>query len=368
MSDKQKLVYIMHEIALGGAEAALLSALPKLNYYFDLRVYVLEGADRTLLNGVDVSIQEKLRIQGVSVYLLPFYLPKLCISIRRFKPDVIISSLWKSAVVATVYKLFDRRPSYFILLHSSNFFHWADRFFSKIGMRTSDAVFVDSDATAALAAGILGRSAGIKVLSYLTTPTPSDQHKRDFTGRKNFFFVGRLNPIKQVPLAVRAIAWLRKNGVDATLRIFGRDDGDQRTVEKAINFYGLEGVISVEGEIGQEKKRHLYATCDYYIQLSAQEGMAMSVAEAMQQGIVCFVTPVGGIAQYAVDGCSAVFAETADEQSWERSLRKLLEVLGDRQQCEAISNEAHQVFKNMPVFADSLVTAINNHQKQLNVD
>ncbi|WP_379024622.1 glycosyltransferase family 4 protein [Parapedobacter deserti] len=359
------MVYIIHGIAIGGAETALVTALPDLDKYFDLRVYVLGGGqEHQLLQSLDAPLRDKMRFCNIPVYALPFYLPVLYMRMRKFNPDIVISSLWRSAIVGSFYRVFNRQSNYFMLLHSDNFFHWADRIFSKLGLRLSDAVFVDSHATASLAKRVLGDTAAINVLSYLTTISPSDIKGRDFTGPKHFFFIGRLHAIKRVPLAVKAIAWLRKNGVDATLRIYGRDDGDQSAVEEAIDACGLRGYVSIEGEIGFTEKWKLYGCHHYYMQLSAQEGMAMSVAEAMQQGMVCFVTPVGGVAQYAVDGHSAVFADTGDSQAWDRSLRNLLAVLRDRVKCEAISSNAYQTFKGAPVFSDSLIAAINLYIKK----
>jgi Glycosyltransferase len=354
----------MHEIAMGGAEMALLSALPMLDARFDLRVYVLEDADPKLVDRLDASVRAKLSIWKIPIYLLPFYLPGLLAHIRRFAPDIVISSLWKSAIIAALYKRFNKQTYYFILLHSSNFFHWFDRVFTRIGVQISDAVFADSNASASLATRITGKADHVYVLSYLTETNVAHHHGREFSGPKTFLFIGRIHPVKRVPLAIAAIAWLRDKGVDATLHIYGRDDGDLNAVKAAIAAYRVEEFVSLRGEIAYEAKRQLYASCNYYIQLSAQEGMAMSVAEAMQQGMLCFVTPVGGIMQYATDGHSAIFAYPEDAISWESSLNKLLEVLEDPMKCVRISEAAYETFRDSATFADSLAAAINGELKQ----
>src|SRR5690606_7681913 len=110
-------------------------------------------------------------------------------------------------------------------------------------------------------------------------------------------------------------------------------------------------------------KQAIFRSFPFYIQLSAQEGMAMSVAEAMQNGLVCVVTAVGEIGNYAKDGVSAVLLDPTTAESWEESLDKLLNVLKSEVMCRFISNSAYQVFKGAPVFSDSLVAAINQFTK-----
>jgi glycosyltransferase involved in cell wall biosynthesis len=51
----------------------------------------------------------------------------------------------------------------------------------------------------------------------------------------------------------------------------------------------------------------------FYLQTSLQEGMAMSVVEAMQLGLVPVVTPVGQIATYCRDGENSILVGDDDD-------------------------------------------------------
>lgn len=363
MGKKRKLVYIIHglDVGIGGAELACLSALQSLHKRFDLRVYVLGGRSKVLLDGLDEDIIRRMKCYRFSSYTMLFSLPFLYGSLYAFKPDIIISSLWRSSVVGWLYKCLHPSVTYFLLMHSSEYFHWADRFFTTRGMRVCDAVFADSQATGQFAKRIIGDKASIGVLSYLLDAPPAVLPPRTFTSAKRFLFVGRLNEVKQVPLAVKAIAALRAAGVDAELHIYGRDDGDGVNVERAITDYGLQRHVVLKGELHPRDKHAVFASYDYYIQLSAQEGMAMSVAEAMQYGAVCVVTPVGGIAQYAIDGYSAIFVDTTDESMWDNSMQRIKNVVEDAARCNEMSKAAFNTFKGAPVFADTLIEAIDYH-------
>jgi len=363
MGKKHKLVYIIHDLGagIGGAELACLSALPSLNEHFDLRVYVLGRQNGMLMEGLDKRIVRRMKFYPSSVYTMLFSLPFLYASLRSFKPDIIISSLWRSALVGWLYKYMHSSTRYYLLVHSSEYFHWADRLFTTRGMRICDAVFADSQATAQFVSRVIGNKADIRVLSYLLDAPPNVAPPRQFMSTKRFLFVGRLNKVKQVPLAVKTIAALYAAGIDAELHIYGRDDGDRINVERAIRKYKLQRRVVLKGELNPKDKTTVFTSYDYYIQLSAQEGMAMSVAEAMQYGAVCVVTPVGGIAQYAVDGYSAIFVDTADELAWGNSMQRVMSVVEDAEQCRAISKAAFNTFRGAPVFADALIEAIDHN-------
>lgn len=362
MMRKRKLAYIIHGIALGGAEVALLSALPRLHEQYELRVHVLGSAKSHLLDKIDPDIRKRIHLYQLPVFLFPVYLPFLLLSILRFHPDVLISSLWRSAIPATIYKTLCSQTKYFILIHSSNFFHPADRYFTSMGIRKADTIFTDSNASKSFIKDILeGNEKPVKALSFLMDYTYGETKDRDYTNAVKFYFVGRLNEVKRVPLAVTAIAWLRKEGIDASLDIYGAPDNDEKNVKAEIINRGLQEAVRLRGVIDPERKFEVLSNYNFYIQLSKQEGMAMSVAEAMQYGALCFVTPVGEIGTYAKDGYSAIFADPTNEVTWEQSLMKLKKVITDVQECREISRRAHQTFIDVPVFADSLIEAIEHY-------
>lgn len=355
---KPKLAYIIHGIALGGAEVALLSALPALDNCYDLRVYVLGKSDKRLLGQIAPNVRQKMIFWEISPWLLFPCIPFIWCSLAKFRPAFIISSLWRSTILAVLYKTFSPQVKYFIMVHSTIFFHVMDRFFTKLGIRKSDAVFADSKATETFLEKIIRDNKRIEVLSYLTIPTPGKVNEQQFNTEFRFFYVGSLRAVKRVPLAIAAIAWLRSHGVDATLHIYGRPEGSERAIREEIATLNLHACVFLCGEVLPAEKGILYQQYNCYIQLSEHEGMAMSVVEAMQQGKLCFVTPVGEIPNYAVDGVSAVFLEVADHRVTEKSLQKMLTILKDENKCKSIAARAHHKFTGVSLFAGSLIEAI----------
>lgn len=357
---KRKLAYIIHGIVLGGAEVAMLSALEKLDSQYDLRVYVLGRVDERLVDGLRDELKAKIVRYRIPTILFPIYLPLVIYSLIKFRPNIVVSSLWRSAIVASIYKSLYKQFSYFILVHSDTFFHAADAFCSTLGMRKSNAIFADSLASQSFVHGVIQRGKPTLILSYLTAK-PLVRSEYDYSGAIRFLFLGRLHPVKRVPLAIRAIAWLRSKGVNATLTICGRPDGDEQRIVKEIARFNLESFITIAGEVLPEHRSDLFLSHNAYIQLSEHEGMAMSVAEAMLHGEVCFVTPVGNIKSYASDGYSAIFADVSNCAAWEGSLNRLKEILDDVDRCKEMSKHSQSVFNDMPTFGESLVDAIERY-------
>jgi glycosyltransferase involved in cell wall biosynthesis len=99
----------------------------------------------------------------------------------------------------------------------------------------------------------------------------------------------------------------------------------------------------------------------FLIQLSSHEGMAMSVAEAMQRGLVCFTTPVGEIKNYAEDMQTAVFANIWEDAEWQKSVDKIASIVADPAKYEQISTNCFRQFQNVQTYSTSLSNAISTH-------
>src|SRR5690606_41470969 len=116
---KQKLLYIIHGIRTGGAEIAFLSALIELEKAYDFKAIILGKSNERLLAGMPDRVKSRLERYEYTLPVLCFCLPAILRSIRRFAPDIILSSLWRSAVPADWYKRFNATCRYAVMIHSS---------------------------------------------------------------------------------------------------------------------------------------------------------------------------------------------------------------------------------------------------------
>ncbi len=75
--------------------------------------------------------------------------------------------------------------------------------------------------------------------------------------------------------------------------LIGPDAGSRPSLEQLIAELGLGDRVSFAGPMTFEGVATMAADFDFFVQLSEQEGAAMSLIEAMQMGLVPVVTPVG---------------------------------------------------------------------------
>lgn len=352
----KRLVYILHDIKTGGVEVALLSAIPKLNKEFELSIIVLGDIDATLLVGLTDDEKRVFHKYDYKLFTYPIVLPYIIMSVLKLRPDIIISSLWRGSLIGISAKMLNSKIKYFAFIHSNLFFHKFDHFFSRLAINTCDSVLTDSKSTYDHVKTI-NPDVDAHVISFLTnvTPNSSGRFLANDHNEIRLLSLGRLNTIKNIPSAIEAIAYLRKNGLNVVLDIYGRDDGAQYFVEAAIKDNNMESVVTLKGEISPNERFGLFEQYHGLIQCSLFEGMAMSVVEAMQYGMVCFVTPVGEIPNYSADLLSAVYINVDDNSSKLNSFDKMKRVLSDVELCKKISYNAWKNFEGKPVYADSLV-------------
>jgi glycosyltransferase involved in cell wall biosynthesis len=105
--------------------------------------------------------------------------------------------------------------------------------------------------------------------------------------------VGRLVPIKDLPLLVRAFARVAEARPDARLVVVG--DGPERAaIEAAVGAAGLAGRATLLG--WRQDLAAIYADLDLLAVSSKNEGTPLAVVEAFAAGVPVVATDVGGVA------------------------------------------------------------------------
>jgi glycosyltransferase involved in cell wall biosynthesis len=247
----------------------------------------------------------------------------------------------------------------YVLYHSyivPDFAHALDRFFSVLAISKADKILTDSEATSKFVTSNFLPEAPVHVISFCTNPSPDQNLIAPLNADEiRFLFLGRLNKVKNLTLTVDAIADLRSRNMNVTLDIYGKDDGERNGLEKQIEALALGDFVHFKGEIYASEKLKIFKQYNFLIQLSSREGMAMSVAEAMQNGLVCIVTPVGEIPNYATDMETAIFIDVSSKEKWEQSLDKVETVIHADGIYKQISSACYEKFKHVKTYSDSLI-------------
>lgn len=353
----KKLIYIIHSIQIGGAEVALLSSIPKLVENFNLTLIVIGEIDEILIKEIPefsyVTVIH-LRLSNLKVLLKKDNIIGL---VRRENPDIIISSLWASYCIGNEYKLKNPDVKYFIFIHSTKFFHVLDRYFSVKAIEIADKVFTDSLATQQFVRSLSPNKPSC-IISFLTHATPKYVHRSFNKNEIKLLFLGSISKVKNLPLVIDLLDFMNKKGYNMTLDIYGNNKNARKCVNQKILKSPFSNKYKIKGSVLPQHRFSLFAKYDFYIQLSKFEGMAMSVAEAMQNGLPCIVSPVGEIPNYSKDMESAIFINSIGNKLKESDTEKLESVIQNITLYRTISRNCHNNFYNKNTFSTSLVNAV----------
>jgi glycosyltransferase involved in cell wall biosynthesis len=358
---KARLVYLLHDIQVGGVEIALVSAIPALYQNFDLKVIVLGKIDQKMIG--DLSEDERACFKNFAypLYAYPILLFAMAYYVIRLNPKVMIGSLWRASLLGVLVKFLYPRVRFISFVHSTKFFHRFDRLCTKAALLSADEIFTDSTATTLFVRDQVKRDIEITTISFFINPSPAQKTNPPIEGKIRFMFLGRLNKVKNLTRTIDAMKYLTDRGIDISLDLYGPDDGMLKTVLEHVRTNQMESAVKYQGEANARQKRTAFGEHHFLIQLSSHEGMAMSVAEAMQHGVVFFVTPVGEIRNYARDMETAVFADIWDDSGWKKSLENIVHLISNPTQYEHISNNCFHQFQYKEIFSSSLTKAIAAH-------
>lgn len=133
--------------------------------------------------------------------------------------------------------------------------------------------------------------------AYLGTRELADRSNAPDVDTFRLVSCSRVVPVKRVKLIADALATLDKGGAKLSWTHFG--DGEELDVvkEKAYRFEGIS--CSFPGNLPNEQLLNMYATHDFdlFVNVSASEGLPLSIMEACGAGIPVLATDVGGTSE-----------------------------------------------------------------------
>ncbi len=278
----------------------------------------------------------------------PVYLIKCARELLKAPPEILVLSLWRSAIVGLMVKLVRPRVKLVSFIHNSVDAHWFDFIFTRLAIFCSSEVWADSEASIILRFKNKIKKP-VKKISFVAyrigaisniLPTPV------------FAFWGRLAPQKDLFHALRFFAEIKKRFPAAKFVIIGPDGGELAGLVAYGKSIGLSDAVSFTGALGIEEIYRIAADASFYLQTSRYEGMAMSVVEAMQMGLVPIVTPVGEIATYCRDGENAIVI--SEDHG---AVADVLALLDDDARYQNMRAQAIATWADQPLYKDSVLAA-----------
>lgn len=126
---------------------------------------------------------------------------------------------------------------------------------------------------------------------------------------RGFLYAGRIEPDKNVPVLVEALAKCLAQGCVADLTIVGAGS-DLRTVAERASSLGIAEFVHMPGRQGDVQP---YLTrSDFFLSASRAEGQSNALLEAMAHGLIPIVAEASGVRDLVSDGATGFVAAAAD--------------------------------------------------------
>jgi glycosyltransferase involved in cell wall biosynthesis len=243
--------------------------------------------------------------------------------LRRITPDIVHShsGVWLKAVRAA------RMAGVPSTVHTEHgrpdAISFSDRWLDRRACARTDVLIAVSDALAGTLRRQVARRPeqveviinGVDTESLRPDPAPEVRRRRLGLPTSGTIIgsIGRLEPVKNYPLALRAFARLRATSAAACdPRLVLAGDGSQRaTLEAMATDLGIAPQVRFLG--WRTDAEDLYPAFDLFTLPSLSEGTSISLLEAMSSGVCPVVTDVGGNAAVLGPALSDLLVPSGDE-------------------------------------------------------
>ena len=147
--------------------------------------------------------------------------------------------------------------------------------------------------------------------------------------------VARLDLQKGFEYLLRAARELCKTTADLKIVIVG-EGPDRNKIEEMIEQYGLQSSVILAGQ--QSNMPAVYAAMDVFVLPSLNEGLPMTVLEAMAASKPVIATKVGAIGGVIKDGENGLLVNAKDSEGLRNAIASLL---GDPERRRRLGDQAH---------------------------
>lgn len=181
----------------------------------------------------------------------------------------------------------------------------------------------------------------INKVRVLHNAVPIPNFKRKKYNDNNVLFLGRLGKRKGTYDLLDAIPKILEKVPDAKFFLGG--DGDIEKCKKICSNKGIVENVSFLGWVSEIDREKYFKLCSTYILPSYNEGMPMSVLEAMSWECSVITTPVGGIPQVISNEINGVLINPGNAYEIAGAI---VCILTDRDKKEGLGKNARKTVKN----------------------
>jgi len=159
----------------------------------------------------------------------------------------------------------------------------------------------------------------------------------------SLLFLGRVGEKKGAFDLISAVARLKQHY--PSIKLYMGGDGDIEGTKRHAMGLGVSETLELLGWVGGAAKENLLEKTSIYVLPSYNEGLPMSILEAMAHGLPVVATSVGGIPEAVSDGVEGFLVPPGDVAALEDRLQRLLSNKALRRQMgEAARRKVERLF------------------------
>lgn len=350
IKSKERVIHIVHNLQVGGVETAVRSSVDQLNVTYDFWVVTLHPSNSDFI--ANLEFKERIVCFNLHSFFAPFNLIRLIWFVLKLKPKLILTSLWKSHAISLLIGWFESNIRIIPIIHSSVFFHKLDRFFTLNILKKVNLVLCDSSSSKTFIDNLVP-DINTQVLSFKISQNDKvgEINKSFKFGVFNAVFIGRLSSEKRLDRAIKLIEGLAKKGITVSFDIYGPDHQMERILRVIAGKLPLN--IKIHGAVPPDQVNDVLSNYHFFIQLSDVEGMAITVVQAMQLGLIPIVSKVGEMQFYVKHQQNGLvllppFEDLDDIINQITELVKLPNIMNQ------MSENAKYTFTDQPLYSDHL--------------
>jgi len=278
------------------------------------------------------TMREGNSLLKLSVFVAGLF--RLLHAFVTFRPDLVhihfskAGSVWRKGIVAFVARLC--RTPYILHAHGGEF----REFFAKVTrflrlwillmLRRACFLVVLSENWREFYQGITQLPQHRVVILPNPVVLPPFVPERAQRSTVTLLFLGRMSVLKGPKRILEAVALLPQAAREK-VHVVLAGDGDVAGVRDRMAELGLDKQVTVLDWVDSEKRDSLLASADVYVLPSLNEGLPMSVLEAMSWGLPVVASPVGGIPEVVQDGFNGFLVPPTDIPAISQAIQRLVE-------------------------------------------
>jgi glycosyltransferase involved in cell wall biosynthesis len=149
---------------------------------------------------------------------------------------------------------------------------------------------------------------------------------RSFGNAPHIIVTRNLEPIYDIPTAIRAFAIVIKTFEGAKLTVAGSGP-ELMNLQTMVNTLELSGSVVFVGRIENANIPSLYASADCFVNSSTVDNMPISILEAFASGVPVVTTAAGGIPDLVQNGVSGTLVPIGDDEAMAEAVLQILQDL-----------------------------------------